>query len=151
MAKLGGAPGRPDREERLEKLLASCAYGGAAVPDAPRSKQPKERPKERQKPPMAAHRAKSSGAVSSLPSCSGSRLLQTTEAYRQQRGTTARSLTEVGYSSMTPEKAAEVDRARAKALPAKASRARSSTPSQSSRSQRFLGKGQALSGPELRR
>lgn len=64
MAKLGGAPGRPDREERLEKLLASCAYGGAAVPDAPRSKQPKERPKERQKPPMAAHRAKSSGAVS---------------------------------------------------------------------------------------
>eukprot|EP00927_Polykrikos_kofoidii_P081809 TRINITY_DN7964_c0_g1_i1.p2 TRINITY_DN7964_c0_g1~~TRINITY_DN7964_c0_g1_i1.p2 ORF type:complete len:227 (-),score=24.34 TRINITY_DN7964_c0_g1_i1:420-1052(-) len=45
---------------------------------------------------------------------SGSRLHQTTEAYRQQRGTTARTVEEVGRATMTPEKAADVDRARAK-------------------------------------
>mmetsp|Transcript_85560 Transcript_85560/g.215647 ORF Transcript_85560/g.215647 Transcript_85560/m.215647 type:complete len:206 (-) Transcript_85560:91-708(-) len=46
----------------------------------------------------------------------GSRLHQTTEAYRQQRGTTARTVEQVGRATMTQEKAAEVDRAREKVL-----------------------------------
>eukprot|EP00913_Durusdinium_trenchii_P004936 g4583.t1 len=77
----GSAVRRPGREERLEKLLNSGAYGGAAVDDS-------------------------------------ASLLQTTEAYRQHQGTTAETLSDVGYQTMTAEKAQEVDRARAKRLPA---------------------------------
>eukprot|EP00933_Yihiella_yeosuensis_P033841 TRINITY_DN27463_c0_g2_i1.p1 TRINITY_DN27463_c0_g2~~TRINITY_DN27463_c0_g2_i1.p1 ORF type:complete len:203 (+),score=46.06 TRINITY_DN27463_c0_g2_i1:75-611(+) len=141
MSRLGGGScvKALDREARLEKLLGSQAYGGAAVPakDAPA------------KPPMAkasastrstsAHaasvsssvRSNSSRAVGRPPasgsnirtisdspgvSASGSRLRQTTEAYRQNRGTTARTVDQVNRAHMTPEKAAEVDRARAKVL-----------------------------------
>merc|ERR1712232_856106 len=53
-------------------------------------------------------------------SVSGSRLHQTTEAYRQNRGTTARTVEEVGRATMTAEKAAQVDKAREKVLGEKA-------------------------------
>jgi len=58
----------------------------------------------------------SSGARASSCGVAGSRLQQTTEAYRQQRGTTARTVGQVGRATMTPEKEAEVMRARSKVL-----------------------------------
>ncbi|CAE7682029.1 unnamed protein product [Symbiodinium sp. CCMP2456] len=142
MAKrLGGASGRPgkalDREERLEKLVNSCAFGGAPVPVPEKGKRavgPKSlglgRPASagashgvraisqgRGKPPPANAPPKPGSNIHTLASLgeSGSRLQDTTEAYRQQRGTTAKKVTDVGYQSMTAEKAAEVDKARAKA------------------------------------
>lgn len=150
MAKrLGGASGRPgkaslDREERLEKLVNSCAFGGAPVPvpvpavpvpEKPGKAStlgPKSRPgarpasagasrargisQGRGKPPPANAPPKPGSNIHTLASLgeSGSRLQDTTEAYRQQRGTTAKKVTDVGYQSMTAEKAAEVDKARAK-------------------------------------
>jgi len=58
----------------------------------------------------------SSSARASSCGVAGSRLQQTTEAYRQQRGTTARTVGQVGRATMTPEKEAEVMRARTKVL-----------------------------------
>lgn len=58
----------------------------------------------------------SSGARASSCGVAGSRLQQTTEAYRQQRGTTARTVGQVGRATMTAEKEAEVMRARTKVL-----------------------------------
>merc|ERR1712146_133258 len=60
----------------------------------------------------------SSSARSS--SVSGSRLHNTTEAYRQNRGTTAKDIRDVGRHTMTKEKGAQVDSARAKVLGEKA-------------------------------
>ncbi|CAE7730393.1 unnamed protein product [Symbiodinium pilosum] len=131
----GGCAGKVlGREERLEKLENSCAYGGAPVPA--KSGRPPPGPKNGPARPLPAGRPSSSGRTSSAARASshgrvppkpgsnihtlgslegtGSRLGDTTEAYRQQRGTTAKKVSEVGYESMTPEKAAEVDKARAK-------------------------------------
>ncbi|CAE6919666.1 unnamed protein product [Symbiodinium natans] len=124
----GGRPGKVlDREERLEKLVNSCAFGGAPVPSTAKSgRPPVPGPKSRPSggPAVGAGaRAASQGPrpgsnIHTLDSLgtggTGSRLQDTTEAYRQQRGTTAKKVTEVGYQSMTPDKAAEVDKARAK-------------------------------------
>mmetsp|Transcript_63210 Transcript_63210/g.137880 ORF Transcript_63210/g.137880 Transcript_63210/m.137880 type:complete len:242 (+) Transcript_63210:135-860(+) len=46
----------------------------------------------------------------------GSRLHNTTEAYRQQHGTTAKTVDAVGRDTMTPEKSREVQQARKKVL-----------------------------------
>mmetsp|Transcript_15057 Transcript_15057/g.26078 ORF Transcript_15057/g.26078 Transcript_15057/m.26078 type:complete len:183 (-) Transcript_15057:120-668(-) len=136
MAKrLGGRPGgQLDREERLEKLMSSCAYGGASVaipatfPQGKTSVQGKA-PAQAKTParPKATSRRLSGSVGASRPSHglprSGgnihtlggeSRLTNTTESYRQQQGTTAKTLSEVGYRSMTSEKMSEVDKARQK-------------------------------------
>eukprot|EP00929_Paragymnodinium_shiwhaense_P003566 TRINITY_DN10413_c0_g1_i1.p1 TRINITY_DN10413_c0_g1~~TRINITY_DN10413_c0_g1_i1.p1 ORF type:complete len:198 (-),score=30.56 TRINITY_DN10413_c0_g1_i1:163-756(-) len=162
--RLGGGQGlhQPPlgREERLQRLLASEAFGGAPVADDAAYIPPdvRQQPKK-QKPPTApgapvrpasASRAQaptsaaaSRGGVAQPPrpapprrpssasavtgrrqganvhtinsgsSCGGSRLHNTTEAYRQHRGTTAKTVEQVGRGTMTKEKAAEVDRARA--------------------------------------
>eukprot|EP00747_Dinoflagellata_sp_TGD_P146588 gnl/TRDRNA2_/TRDRNA2_176707_c5_seq1.p1 gnl/TRDRNA2_/TRDRNA2_176707_c5~~gnl/TRDRNA2_/TRDRNA2_176707_c5_seq1.p1 ORF type:complete len:191 (-),score=29.77 gnl/TRDRNA2_/TRDRNA2_176707_c5_seq1:307-879(-) len=145
----GGGMRLLGREERLEKLLASQAYGGAvlngaedvgsdsheAPPPCTRSKSAapasrSTRPSTAgsaarcgsvagRRPPAAASSGRRPGSanihtLSSGAGGSGSRLHQTTEAYRQQRGTTARTVEEVGRATMTREKACEVDRARAK-------------------------------------
>ena len=135
----GGCPGKVlGREERLEKLVNSCAFGGAPVPAKSGRPPPgpglgsaaapgpgaKSRPTSGGRSSQAVPRAASHGRaapkagsnIHTLGSLdgTGSRLRDTTEAYRQQRGTTARKVTDVGYQSMTPEKAAEVDKARAK-------------------------------------
>lgn len=78
-------------------------------------------------PSSGSGRPRSASCASHVP---GSRLHDTTEAYRQNRGTTARTVEAVGRATMTPEKAAEVDRAREKALGEKA---RGASPGMSSR------------------
>eukprot|EP00928_Gymnodinium_smaydae_P089367 TRINITY_DN73342_c0_g1_i1.p2 TRINITY_DN73342_c0_g1~~TRINITY_DN73342_c0_g1_i1.p2 ORF type:complete len:214 (+),score=41.75 TRINITY_DN73342_c0_g1_i1:62-643(+) len=147
--RLGGdsrGGGQPLKgEERLEKLLASRAYGGAAVPDAQAaasagapSRPPVPAAPGRGRASSAApakgarlasagsgcgvrrptpgrpniHTLSGSASGGGGSSGSGSRLHNTTEAYRQQRGTTARTVEAVGRATMTREKAAEVDRAR---------------------------------------
>ncbi|CAE8711402.1 unnamed protein product [Polarella glacialis] len=146
MSRLGGGSGfkQLGREERLERLLASKAFGGAPLCTAPSEATspgprrgdgpaPATRPSSASRGPPAvavrSSRPASAGAgarrqpgtanIHTIGSSgggggSGSRLHQTTEAYRQNRGTTARTVEEVGYDSMTAEKAAQVDRARAK-------------------------------------
>eukprot|EP00931_Biecheleriopsis_adriatica_P003264 TRINITY_DN10467_c0_g1_i2.p1 TRINITY_DN10467_c0_g1~~TRINITY_DN10467_c0_g1_i2.p1 ORF type:complete len:176 (+),score=6.22 TRINITY_DN10467_c0_g1_i2:66-530(+) len=118
--RLGGGSVPLDREGRLEKLLASSAFGcavpaqdGAPSCQARAASAPRPSTSGRARPPKSGPNIHT---IASTPGCSasGSRLHQTTEAYRQQRGTTARTVEEVGRASMTAEKAAEVDRARAK-------------------------------------
>ena len=118
--------------------MNSCAFGGAPVPVPEKpGKRPTPGPKShpglgrpaagashgvraisqgRGKPPPANAPPKPGSNIHTLASLgeNGSRLQDTTEAYRQQRGTTAKKVTDVGYQSMTAEKAAEVDKARAK-------------------------------------
>mmetsp|Transcript_43806 Transcript_43806/g.103567 ORF Transcript_43806/g.103567 Transcript_43806/m.103567 type:complete len:203 (-) Transcript_43806:146-754(-) len=158
---LGGAPqgGALSREERLDKLLTSQAFGGAEVqPDVDRKQASTphgarsaslsatpQRLAESRRPrsvtsasstrrnttegtshartPSAQGRPRSTGSnIHTLSSSSGdgnvhgSRLHNTTEAYRQHRGTTARTVEQVGRATMTAEKAAAVDAAREKVL-----------------------------------
>ncbi|CAL1154176.1 unnamed protein product [Cladocopium goreaui] len=108
------AAGRPrlDPAQRLEKLMNSAAYGGAVVDDsaakrshsAPRALAPRPAPRCQRQP----------RPVRPAPRPASRSLLKTTEAYRQQQGTTAETLLDVGKKTMTPEKAKAVDRARAK-------------------------------------
>eukprot|EP00434_Breviolum_minutum_P006674 symbB.v1.2.005892.t1/scaffold329.1/size228424/2 len=103
-----GVKGLPlEREERLKKLMTSKAYGGTPVDDSSlvsRSHGATGRPKPSRATSVTVPRA--TRATRSL--------LHTTEAYRQQQGTTAETLLEVGKKTMTPEKAQQVERARAK-------------------------------------
>eukprot|EP00930_Biecheleria_cincta_P079710 TRINITY_DN67618_c0_g1_i1.p1 TRINITY_DN67618_c0_g1~~TRINITY_DN67618_c0_g1_i1.p1 ORF type:complete len:184 (+),score=27.82 TRINITY_DN67618_c0_g1_i1:33-554(+) len=168
--RLGGGStgGQLDREERLEKLLASRGFGGApgkeadlpgqALP-ARASSAPRPASASRSRPAVArpprpaaaaaSGRPRTSGAgpnihtIGSYGGSSGSRLHQTTEAYRQQRGTTARTVEEVGRASMTAEKAAEVDRARAK-VRGEAARTTTGRASSVPRPPAFSGRGQRL-------
>lgn len=158
--RLGGVRAKSlTREERLEKLLNSAAYGGEIHIPPPDnnndlvtlepiggagegrdeiksgnslghlssqrrgSKPPVAQPKARA-PPRRSNVHTINSVVRTTAS-TRSRLHDTTEAYRQNRGTTARTIEEVGRDTMTQEKAEQVNRAREKVL--NSSSARSSS------------------------
>lgn len=163
--RLGGARGKSlNREERLEKLINSAAYGGEIhtpllplernhnnngsalratvepciegpgegrnevrnnsmnhVPPVRRGSKPPIVPAKARAPPPPRkpniHTLNSSNQSNvRTPASTRSRLHNTTEAYRQNRGTTARTIEEVGRDTMTQEKAEQVARAREKVL-----------------------------------
>lgn len=130
-------------QERLEKLQNSAAYGGADVLQAVQTSEVRVAnrdnnvirntavPRQGSKPPpprSTAHREsapaqcirKASSTVRTMTARNtGSRLHETTAAYRANRGTTARTVETVGRDTMTQEKRAQVDKAREKVLGAK--------------------------------
>mmetsp|Transcript_29501 Transcript_29501/g.75628 ORF Transcript_29501/g.75628 Transcript_29501/m.75628 type:complete len:144 (+) Transcript_29501:53-484(+) len=116
------------REQRLQKLMQSPLFGGAEAPVPSPGTAAAPAPPTRARSVTAPKRAPPARARSTGPARSaggparvatvsrggygGSSLRNTTEAYRQQRGTTAKTIDAVGRRTMTTEKAQQVDRAR---------------------------------------